>query len=205
MKKFIDWILAFFNPVAPKQKPLKKVAICVGHSRLNDTGARSVGGANEWEYNNAVAMFLKEKLKELNIASEIFNEYPFQGYASSMEWVGEKTWAFDAVIELHFNSFVTSAAQGYEYLYHSSSANGKRLAEAFLNKHAELIPAQKNRGIKPVSKGNRGYKFLSQTKPPAIICEPFFGSCPVEWVLYERNQETLAELYSLALHDYFSA
>ena len=205
MKALILKLLAYFFKREPKPEPIKKVAICVGHSRLNDAGAKSVGGVSEWEFNNAVAIFLNEKLKERGIASEVVNDYPFRTYRKAMAWVRERTWVFDAVIELHFNSFSNSAAKGFEYLYCAGSENGERLAQSFVDQHSATIPGQVDRGAKPISTGERGNLFLIKTKPPAVICEPFFGSNPTEWVLFDGNQEHLAELYSDALQNYFAA
>jgi N-acetylmuramoyl-L-alanine amidase len=193
MKALIQKLLAYFFKREPKPEPIKKVAICVGHSRLNDAGAKSVGGVSEWEYNNAVAIFLNEKLKE------------FRTYRKAMAWVRERTWVFDAVVELHFNSFSNSAAKGFEYLYCAGSENGERLAQSFIDQHSATIPGQVDRGAKPISTGERGNLFLIKTKPPAVICEPFFGSNPTEWVLFDGNQEQLSELYADALQNYFAA
>mgnify|MGYP000182405306 CR=1 FL=1 len=62
MKSFFQKLLALFFKSEPKPEPVRKVAICVGHSRINDSGAKSVGGVSEWEFNHAVAIFLNEKL-----------------------------------------------------------------------------------------------------------------------------------------------
>lgn len=205
MKALLQKLILFFFGSKPKPDPVKRVAICVGHSRSNDSGARSVGGMSEWEYNNAVAIFLNEKLKMQGIASEVVNSYPFKTYSKSMSWLRERTWGFDCVIELHFNSYSSTAAKGFEYLYCHSSEAGEQLAQEFLDQHSTTIPAQTNRGVKPIQIGDRGWGFVSKTRPPAVICEPFFGSNPGEWVLYDGNQEQLAEVYTEALVNYFSA
>ena len=204
MKSFFQKLLALFFKQEPKPEPVKKVAICVGHSRINDSGAKSVGGVSEWEFNHAVAIFLNEKLKERGIASEVINEYPFKTYGKSMDWVRERTWGFDVAIELHFNSYTSTSAKGFEYLYYHGSKSGEKLAKAFADAHEAAIPAQNNRGAKMVRVGERGYKFLIKTEPTAIICEPFFGSNPGEWVLFDGNQEVLADVYANALKNYFA-
>lgn len=203
----MNWFKKLAQLFARKDKPaaIPKVAICVGHSRLNDSGAKSVGGVSEWAYNNDVAGFLNEELKKREIASEVINDYPFKTYGKSMSWVGEKTWGFDVAIELHFNSFSSSTARGYEYLFYYKSENGKRLAECFLAAHEAGVPAQTSRGIKAISKGQRGFGFLSKTKPVSLILEPFFGSNPTEWVLFDGNEKQLAQIYADALQKYFSA
>lgn len=204
LERMRGWFMSFKKRVE-KNPAIGKVAICVGHSRLNDAGARSVCGVSEWEYNNAVATYLHEHLKELGIASQIINDYPFKSYSKAVQWVAERTWGFDVAIELHFNSYSSSSAKGFEYLYYHRSAKGERLAEAFAEQHTKEVPGQNNRGSKAVKYGDRGYKFLGKTKPPALICEPFFGSNPQEWVLFDGNQETLAQIYARALQKYFAS
>ena len=39
------------------------IAICVGHSRPNDSGAASVTGVTEWDYNSQLADMIGENLK----------------------------------------------------------------------------------------------------------------------------------------------
>lgn len=183
--------------------PIKKVGICVGHSKRGDKGARSVGGAYEHPYNTIVAQHLQEKLKDRGIASIILNESPFGSYTKTMKWLGEQTWGCDIAIELHYNSYSSTKANGFEYLYHHASKEGKRLAESFLFIHEDVLPGQVSRGIKPINYGGRGFGFLSKTKPPAIICEPFFGSNPKEWVLFADNEKELAQIYCDAIARYF--
>ena len=203
----MNWLKRLHQIFSRKKKPAKipKVAICVGHSRINDSGARSVGGVTEWAYNNQVAEDLKKKLKARAIASEVVNDYPFKSYSKSMRWLGEKTWGFDVAIELHFNSYSSSSAKGYEYLYYHKSKQGRLLAQCFRDAHAIGVPAQHNRGIKGITIGQRGFGFLSKTKPTSVICEPFFGSNPTEWVLFDGNEDQLADIYADALQKYFAS
>lgn len=184
--------------------PLKKVCICVGHSKQGDKGARSVGGVYEHPYNTRVANELKAKLAKHNIASEVYLRSPFSSYSKTTKWLGEQSWGHDIAIELHFNSFQNSTASGFEYLYHHKSQRGKRLAQCFLDQHEEVMPGQTSRGIKPIASGGRGFGFLNKTKPPAAILEPFFGSNPREWVLFADSEKQLAQIYCDAIVSYFN-
>jgi len=192
---------------AAKRKPKKigKVAICVGHSRIGDKGARSVGGVTEWIYNSEVATQLAKKLKQRGIASVIIDDYPSESYGGAMRWLSKEISKnkVDVAIELHFNSFSSSSAEGYEYLYYAPSAEGKRLALCIHKAHQSKSVAQKDRGAKPIERKDRGGHFVTMVKPPAVICEPFFGSSPKEWVLMDGNQDLIAQIYCDGIVAYF--
>ena len=188
-----------------KVKNLKKVAICVGHSRIGDKGARSVGGISEWTYNSEVATLLAKQLKKRGIASVIIDDYPSKSYSGAMRWLSKEVGKInaDVAIELHFNSFSSSSAEGYEYLYYAHSAEGKRLALCLQKAHQSKSTAQKNRGAKPIERKDRGGHFVTMVKPPAVICEPFFGSSPKEWVLLGQKPAIVADIYATGIFNYF--
>lgn len=188
----------------PRKVPC--VAICVGHSRENDSGALSVGGVNEWTFNREVAGILKCKLKKRGIHSVIVDHYAASSYTHAMKaCAGEvEKHKADIALELHFNSFSSSSAEGFEYLHHEKSAKGKRLAICLEKSHQDIVLPQKNRGVKAIGPGGRGFGFLRYVKPPAVICEPFFGSNPREWVLLGQKPSVLAEVYTDGIARYFN-
>ena len=201
MKSIFEKLIAIFSR---KPEPMiKKVLICVGHSRMGDKGAVSRGNVSEWAYNQNVAEKLREKLTERSVSSRVISETPFKSYYKSCAYLAEQSWGYDCVIELHFNSH-TPNANGFEYLYCAGSQKGKKLAESFRKIHSEVVPGQKDRGIKAISRGGRGYRFLSKTKPPAVILEPFFGSNAKEWVLFDGMESELAQIYCDALVNYLA-
>lgn len=212
MSELLDKILgliAAFKAAreARRKKPKKigKVAICVGHSRIGDKGARSVGGISEWVYNSEVAKLLAAQLRQRGIASVIIDDYPSESYSGAMKWLSAEISKHnvDAAIELHFNSFSTSSAEGYEYLYYASSAEGKKLALCIHQAHQSKVASQKDRGAKPIERKDRGGRFLTSVKPPAVIAEPFFGSSPKEWVLLGQSPAVVADIYATGIFNYF--
>lgn len=208
LDKILELITAFkASRKAAKRKPKKigKVAICIGHSRIGDKGARSVGGISEWIYNSEVATLLAKQLKQRGIASVIINDYPCESYSGAMSWLSKEVDKInaDVAIELHFNSFSSSSAEGYEYLYYARSAEGKRLALCIHKAHQSKSVAQKDRGTKPIERKNRGGHFVTMVKPPAVICEPFFGSSPKEWVLLGQKPAVVADIYATGIFNYF--
>lgn len=202
-KRLLNWI----KQRSSKSEPVIKgrVAICVGHSRVGDRGASSIGGVPEWVYNTHVAKCLRSQLKERGFASQVFNEYPRPTYRQAVDWVASRTTSdkFDVVLELHFNSYDDGSVSGYEYLHHYKSEKGKALAIALNEAHKAASAWQKERGARPVKIGQRGFRFLSKVGPPAVICEPFFGSSPQEWRMLLDAHEQIAEIYADGIEQYF--
>lgn len=212
MSRLLDKILELIatfkaSRKAAKRKPkkIRKAAICIGHSRIGDKGARSVGGISEWIYNSEVATLLAKQLKQRGIASAIIDDYPCESYSGAMSWLSKEVDKInaDVAIELHFNSFSSSSAEGYEYLYYAGSAEGKRLALCIHKAHQSKSVAQKDRGAKPIERKDRGGHFVTMVKPPAVICEPFFGSSPKEWVLLGQKPAVVADIYATGIFNYF--
>ena len=209
LDKILELIAAYKAAKAAKRKKvkkLKKVAICVGHSRIGDRGASSVGGVDEWTYNKKVADLLQNHLRHQGVQSVVFDDYPSESYSRAMDWLAQSVAKekCDIAIELHFNSYSSSKAEGYEYLHYTGSQNGKRLANCFLRSHEETFKVQNSRGIKSVGSGQRGVSFLRSVPPPAVICEPFFGSSPKEWILMDTKHSLLADVYAQAIVKYFN-
>ncbi len=188
-------------------KKVARVAICVGHSRKGDSGAVSVGNVSEWRYNREVAVILKEKLKQRGIYSVVIDDYPASSYMAAMRACAAEVDKHDVdiAIELHFNSYSSSSAEGFEYLHYESSAEGKRLALCLEKAHVGVVQPQKNRGIKAIGPEGRGSGFLRLVKPPAVICEPFFGSNPKEWILLGQKPMVVANIYADGIAKYFEA
>lgn len=209
LKKLFKWIKSIRQIPKPLSKPLVKpkgrVAICVGHSRRGDKGAASLSGVTEWDYNSKVAECLGRLLKQRGFTSQVIDDYPKSTYRGAMDWLRSRTPTskFDIILELHFNSFSDTKANGYEYLYMDESDEGEKLATALNESHLATSRWQAERGARPVRKGYRGYSFLSKVAPPAVICEPFFGSNPTEWKLLADGQEEIAEIYADGIEQYF--
>lgn len=208
--KLLDAIMGLISAykaglVQRKRQNLKSVAICVGHSRIGDKGAISVGGVTEWDYNKKVADALQTQLRHQGITSVVFDDYPSDSYSGAMNWLarGIRKEKCDLAIELHFNSYAKDSASGYEYLYFEGSKNGKRLANCFLKSHGESFTEQTSRGVKSTDTVQRGAAFLRRVPPPAVICEPFFGSSPTDWTIFEYKGLLLAGAYARAIVEYF--
>jgi N-acetylmuramoyl-L-alanine amidase len=184
--------------------PSKRIAICVGHSRRGDNGAVSVGGVNEWTYNNQLATKMAELLRKQGHEVLVVNKYDGNAYWSAMVYVAGEVKKFnaDVAVELHFNA-ATPTANGYEYLYWSTSPNSKKLADCFNKQHGKKLPQFRNRQNKPLTASSRGAGFVQRTHCPSIITEPFFGTNKEEWDFYAKNVAVLAAINADAIIDYF--
>jgi len=174
------------------------VIVCVGHSRIGDSGAVSVGGVNEWVYNKDVAEKLCRVLRARGVSCEVISHYPSRSYSGAMSWLRKEIQKRKGTlaIELHFNA-AHEEANGFEYLHVISSARGLLLAQCLLKAHMSVIGnKQKCRGTTAIKAGDRGYGFLSKVAPPAVICEPFFGTNPKEWERYKDQGRELALCYA---------
>lgn len=195
---FLLKILSMLQLNNKSTKPIGHVAICVGHSRIGDFGAESVEGVTEWDYNVIVAEALREALDAKRIAATIVNEYPRKSYSEAMDWLSRhiRSLKCDCAVELHFNA-AAPMANGFEYLHLDGSLRGAALAKAICDAHErKMSDKQKNRGVKNIVRGERGYEFLRLVLPPAVICEPFFGTNQKEWALFDRQWDELADIYA---------
>ena len=166
------------------------IALCVGHSRPNDSGASSVTGVSEWDYNSELAEMIGGNL---NRPYKIYSVYKGSSYGSAMRWLAKKLHddRVDVAIELHFNA-ASPAAEGHEWLYWNTSEHGRLLARALRDSYEDAFPQATSRGIKPRKKGSRGALFLRSTCMPACIVEPFFGTSEKEWDFALKHKEGMA-------------
>lgn len=184
----------------------KKIAICVGHSRSGDKGAVNTNCVTEWAFNKPLAERTAELLRDAKHDVKVWSRYEGSGYSSAMSWIAKEiqNYGADVAIELHFNS-AGPAAKGYEFLHWHRSSRSARLASCFHFAFKKAFPSANSRGIKPISKEDRGSAFLQRTHCPAAILEPYFGSNVDETVFYSARREELARVYADAIISWLSA
>jgi N-acetylmuramoyl-L-alanine amidase len=179
----------------------KRVALCVGHSRLVGTraegGARSVTGVSEWEYNSKLARLIAEELHDKHgISALVIDLYQGGSYGSAMAWVGatlRHEGDIALAVELHFNA-ADGKARGHEWLHWHSSPKGKVAATLLhLAFTADFPPSRiTTRGVKPKDASDRGAAFLKETPCPAVIAEPFFGDNAADWKIAKDFPHSIA-------------
>jgi len=151
-----------------------KVAICVGHNAKYQ-GAISESGVTEYIFNSAIANLLCYHFRDTDYKVKQFHRPPIKSYRKQIKALAKEVNKFnpDVAIELHFNAG-NSKARGHEVLYLGSSEIGLKYAKKLDDIFNSLLP-NKDRGVKPIYKGGRGYRFLSEIYSPTLIAEPFFA------------------------------
>lgn len=185
------------------------IAICIGHSRHGDNGAKSVGNVSEHTFNTVLGRHTREKLLSLGIPSIVVDYYDGGSYSAAMTWLAARLRALQAkaAIELHFNSG-PSNAQGHEYLYWHSSLRGQALARSLASVHQSRFmhsAIRRNKGTLAIkTTAERGGQFLKKTHCPAVIAEPFFGSNKAEWLHATSHVHEYADTLAQAIADWLA-
>jgi len=161
-----------------------RLALVVGHTR-NSQGAMGVSpiSASEYEFNRELALLVERfgKSRGHQVATFFRDGVGIEG---AYQQVAE--WEADAVVELHFNAF-NGEARGTETLYCNDEDQQRVLEKEFAESVQQHLcqvfnrTDRTNRGIKPLSRGDRGYNNVTQLFDiPSILIEPFFGDNPAE-------------------------
>ena len=183
----LEEIVGDSQPATPHpQFPFKEVSIpnyviIIGHANTAQ-GAYSEGLAKtEYGFNSDVADKMLELHNKAGFLKAAFDlsvvtrdgKTIRQAYQEALETEPE------AIIELHFNSFFSNDANGMEVLINQAAPDKTAdLASTFLT-HLKLDFEFRNRGIKRVKLGQRGYHNVTYADDvPSILIEPFFGSSP---------------------------
>ena len=184
------------------------VAICIGHSRSVkgriEGGAVSVSGESEWSYNRQLGEMIVDELGERAIDTVEISKYNGPSYGSAQRWLAKMLKDCNATIaiELHFNSSDDPKANGHEWLYWSTSKNGKALASSIHDNVCLAVNSIKSRGVKPRFPGDRGAEFLHGTHCPSVICEVGFGSNQKDWAIMIDKKNEIARAIAHGIMDY---
>ena len=175
-----------------------KIVFVVGHDSINQ-GAYGNSGISEFEFNTQLMqeMTFKRMFPSKHEVYVIYRDSSIKGYYNQMVDVHERIDAIGGTvaIELHFNSFPKEDVNGNEVLYYSQ--NGKKIADIF-DEELDALP-NRDRGVKALSKNDRGYWFCRLGKAYAIILEPFFGSHQKNYDHYGVYRDTLMKAIENAL------
>lgn len=176
------------------------IALCVGHSRLGDSGATSSDGTNEWDYNSKLAKVISRKLVALKHSTVVIDKYDGSGYSAAIRWLSAdlRKRGAKVAVELHFNA-AGSGATGHEWLCWHSSKGGYSMAQSLDQAFQSCVSEIKSRGVKTRTASDRGSLFLRLTPCPAVIGEPFFGSNPNDWAI-GKDMEKIGHAYAVGIH-----
>jgi N-acetylmuramoyl-L-alanine amidase len=159
-----------------------RLAIVVGHN-ARAKGAYGLPPIDryEFDYNSAVAAAMKNEAIHYNLELEVFFREPHASYTEEIRraYAQVSAWRPDCALELHFNSFATSAANGSEVLYRTDSGEALAFARSLIGSiHQALrLNLRGGDGLVPVQRGQRGSASLyALAQVPTLLLEPFFGS-----------------------------
>ncbi len=155
-----------------------EVALVIGHTRFRK-------GAYSKYLNLSEYTFWKQHEQSLKTIGDVFYHNPYTtSYTKRQKAMAQKTHRYDVVFELHFNSS-NGKARGCEALYYFANDTTRVISELFCNEYAKLSKVR-NRGAKELhKKSQRGFGFVYNQKPNAIILEPFFGDNLIDVTKFE--------------------
>ncbi len=181
-------------PELTETAQISKAAVVVGHNEKQRGAYSQHLQVSEWIFNQRVAGFMKKHAANLNLKVKIFLRTPGGGYSKEIQRVYRKVnaWNPKMAIELHFNA---GGGRGTEMLHWHKSTNGKKLANAVQQETLEVLDLR-NRGLKSIQQGDRGWRSLVEAAAPAILAEPFFGDSRRDSErMMEIGEERLARAY----------
>lgn len=160
---------------------MKRVALVVGHNSVSQGAVRADTDETEFVFNGDLAIRIEAEASYYDdIEVKTFFRQPGLGYRGEIRRVYEETdrWGAHATVELHFNSSSDTSATGTETLTSGTPAS-MALATSI---NTEMVAALglRDRGVKTRSASDRGGASLMSGRAPAILIEPFFGSCPAD-------------------------
>ena len=160
-------------------EPIKHKVGCIIPHVLKAQGAETIGGLTEYRY--AFEEIPKDKPYKTR------DEAGVKGAAREL-----KKLKCNTSIEPHKNAF-NEKANGYEILVMDGDKVSYDFAMNILQAFEEMFPTHKNRGIKTLSRGDRGYYNLRDAKrggmKAAILTELFFIDCYQDFILPETMRE----------------
>ena len=182
-----------------------KIVLDAGHGGW-DPGKTGTMGKNEKELNLAVVEKLAEYL-EMGGAEVILTRENDDalGEGKRTDMAERKRIANESgaeiLVSIHQNAFPSPRAKGAQVFYHSSSANGKLLAECVQENLRSRVDGSNTRQAKE----NKDYYILRTTEIPAVIVEcGFLSNAEEESMLNDAGyQEKLAWAIYCGILDYF--
>lgn len=176
-----------------------KIALVIGHTSSNQ-GAYGNEGVGEWDFNDRLiqGMTFHNMFPDKHTIYVLYRSADIVGYTNQMRDLHSRIdkLGCEVSIELHFNSFSDSKAQGHEVLYCSDA--GKEVAKIMNDSLDEQLPTS-NRGIKRVSLDDRGGGFCCRGKSKAIILEPYFGAHQTDFIYGGKHRDALMKAISNGL------
>lgn len=150
-----------------------KIALLVGHHIKSKGALSKYFGLREFD-------FYSEVIKYIPGIKVYYHNENISGYTTRIKDTAKRLnkGNYDLVIELHFNAFSSSDANGCETLYFYNSKPSKYYAELFSETINDYTGIKlRNGGIKALTnRKDRGFASVYYPLAPVILIEPFFGT-----------------------------
>lgn len=157
------------------------VILVVGHNPISK-GAKNLEypKLNEYDINLGIAKALSARLfndgqDNLIVLNGSVSNKVRKINSLDFEEILGKPKSTTVQVSLHFNAYkgYTSNSSGCEVLISNQKQNSARLADLLQREFSQI--GNIDRGIKILSKGDRGYGILNETSSNfAVLCEPLF-------------------------------
>ena len=154
-----------------------KIVLDVGHTREHPGAANGTHGIDEFTLNNIEAVGLKPLLENDGHEVTVFYRDTYEALPDDINALGP-----DLILSFHHNAAAVEA-NGTEVLYWHTSRLGQILASSLQRNIVNAI-GTRDRGLKPIKKGDRGAHQLGGTKAPCVILEPIFMSTDSEFAMF---------------------
>lgn len=157
-----------------------RIGLIIGHNPINK-GAKGRSLAAEYDFWSSVARRLNGPAETYEVIY-VPNEGSYNNKHKALKDFAD--WPLDYIFELHYNAYFTSDANGFEVLtnYAHYSSEAALIARNLRSAYMDNLINIKSRGVKHLTKGNRGFNNLNQgninlaPKYGYFIIEPFFGT-----------------------------
>lgn len=196
--KFDRWAAGKDTPVPPIPVPLKKIVnLDVGHS-LNNPGARSRAGADEYKLNKLQYQIIKDIVEAKNILTKCYDPA-----TDNLTAVGEFAKGCNMSVHIHHNAYSGDSDPGTEVLYDNDKADA--ISIMFAKKVSAAIAkalGTKDRGARPFA-GTVMDVAERQGDFPVILTESYFLN-PYNQAEAEKRSIIAAKAIAQCIIEYFS-
>ena len=178
------------------------IFILAGHHN-NDPGAISPhSGEKEADLTKELAGMVTERVNQLAPDIETWNDDPNDALNRVIAKISERITNKDIVCDIHFNSFHTDKATGFEVII---SNNAGEKSKSIANDLCGIIPKVMgiaNRGVKTEYQTARGRLAIVNLKGAAVLIETAFLSNPNDMDKYHENKHWVADEIARILTKY---
>ena len=169
------------------------IFILAGHHN-NDPGAISPHtGEKEADLTKELAGMVTERINDIAPDIETWNDDPNDALNRVVAKISERITNKDIICDIHFNSFHSSSATGFEVIV---SNNAGQVSKSIANDLCDIIPKVigiSNRGVKTESQTARGRLAIVNLPGVAVLIETAFLSNPTDMDKYHKQKHWVAD------------